>query len=96
MFLTVLIAYVGLLSPSAQVWCGDQYLREVQATLAEKEYTIFPSHRSEIQSLMHEAMALKTEIKSKDGISKLRLTWQYLNACRETHRFTKQVAHWQE
>ena len=48
MFLTTLFAYIGSLSPSAQVWCGDQYLKEVQATLAGK-YRIGPSNRSRIR-----------------------------------------------
>jgi hypothetical protein len=30
MFLTTLFAYIGSLSPSAQVWCGDQYLKDAQ------------------------------------------------------------------
>ena len=47
MFSTLLLTYVGSLSPSAQVWCGDQYLKAVQSALAENEqafFRCFPSY----------------------------------------------------
>jgi len=51
----MLFTYVGPLSPSAQVWCIDQYLKAVQSTLAENEQAIrfSPSYYTLIQMRMN-------------------------------------------
>lgn len=110
MFSTLLLTYVGSLSPSAQVWCGDQYLKAVQSALAENEqafFRCFPSYYTRIQMRMEtwencpsswrmislltfkRATGLKTELELKMGLSKLRQAWEYLDYCRNIHRFTK-------
>lgn len=49
MILTTLFAYATPLFPSAQVWCGDQYIEAVH-TLLREQYSVFNTdHRESIE-----------------------------------------------